>query len=104
MATGLAHRLTIERRVVTKSPQGEDVITWASIGQCWAEIKPVSGRQFFSAQGQHADVTHTIRTRYRDDIDRTMRLTSASAVYDLEAVIDVDLRHQWLEIQCREAR
>lgn len=102
---GYTHRITAERRVITKSAIGEDTITWTPAVTFWGSVMPVQGRQFFSAQGSHADVTHTVRCHYRADIDRTMRLRlDTGAVLDLEAVIDVDLRHQTTELQCREPR
>ena len=97
----LRHRVTIQRAVEAQNEFGEAVTTWVNVGQVWASVEPLRGREYFQADGTQAEVSTVIRMRYRDGIVAKMRLVHGDDSYDIESVIDVGGRGRELELMCR---
>ena len=60
----------------TKLDSGEEVPDWQMVFTAWANIAPLTGREFWNAVQVQANVTHKITLRYRGDVPLTadMRL------------------------------
>lgn len=101
----LRHRGTIQH-LVTGSPQysasGERNDEWTTLAEVWMSIEPLNGRELFAAQEHASNVTVRIRIRYRDDVNATMRVLHESKYYEVEAVLDHELRHREMELLCSE--
>lgn len=81
------------------TPEGEPNSVWIDLfPSVWASVEPLNGRELFAAQEHAADVDVRIRMRYRDGIEPTMRVVYEGRVYDIRAVLDLDLRHRELEL------
>lgn len=98
----LRHRITFQIPVVQDDGYGGEEKAWQDAFSAWASIKPISGREYYDAMSIQSEVTHRIRVRYRPDITTDMRIEHGDRIYEIEAVIDIDSRHKYLEILCRE--
>ena len=47
---------------------------WKDIATTWANINPISGKEYYSAETINSDLTHKIRLRYRKGITPDMRV------------------------------
>lgn len=65
------------------STTGEVTITWAALASVWAEVVPMSAREFRDAQAQQSEVRGRMVIRYRSDVDATMRVLSRGKVYNI---------------------
>jgi len=99
----LRHRVTIQQKSVTRNTLGEEVVTWQDVATVWADVQPLSGKEYFDAQQVNAEVTVRIRIRYRTGVKPEMRVVFGSRVFDIQAVINVDGRNQELQLMCKEA-
>jgi SPP1 family predicted phage head-tail adaptor len=103
MRAGLMrHRITIEAPTETQGPDGSFVRTWNAFLSAWASIEPLTGREYFAAQREQADVSHRIRMRYMDGITHKMRVSIGSRIFEIESVINVGERNCELILMCRE--
>jgi SPP1 family predicted phage head-tail adaptor len=66
--------LNLERRTLTVDANGENVETWSVITRLWANVRPLSGREFFEAAQLKSDITHRVRIRYYGNITTKDRL------------------------------
>lgn len=98
----LRHRITFQIPVVQDDGYGGEEKIWQDVFTVWASIKPVSGREYYEAMAIQNEITHRIKVRYRSDITTDMRIAHGDRIYEIEAVIDIDSRHKYLEILCRE--
>ena len=98
----LRHRVRIESQVRTADGGGGAIVTWASLGEVWAGIRPVSGTEAPLAEQQAGRITHEIILRHRADIVPAMRLALDDRHFDIVAVLDVDERRRHLRCLCRE--
>lgn len=70
--------------------------------QVWANVTPVAGTETFDNSGVQTEITHTIRTRYRPDIDATDRISYRGQTLEIVSVIDPDGRQRELLIQAKQ--
>ena len=98
----LRHRVTLQRKVVTRDAYGGEVITWTDVATVWAAVEPLRGRELEAAAQAGAELSARIVMRYRSDVVPEWRVAWDGHVYDIEAVVDVDGRHRTLELRCRE--
>jgi SPP1 family predicted phage head-tail adaptor len=102
-AGSLRHRVTIQQATVTRDAIGGEVKTWEAVADRWASVEPLTGREFFSAQQEGAQLSARIRLRYLAGIVPTMRVVHGSAVYDVKAVVNVEGRSRELHLMVEEA-
>ncbi len=98
---GLKKRVTILEQVHTSDGQGGFTETWQEVGTVWAAIEPISGREYYEAMQLSNDVTHRVRMRYMD-LTPHEKIKYDDRVFDIIAVIDVNMEHRELEVLCNE--
>lgn len=86
----LRHRVTLERPTVMTDSHGDQVKTWATLAEVWAEVLDLSGREFIAAQQVMADITVQVRMRGRTDFRLTPkdRIVFGSRTFDIRHVTD----------------
>jgi SPP1 family predicted phage head-tail adaptor len=63
----LRHRITLQEPVKEQNPTTGAVInTWRDVATLWAEVAPLSAREFIAAQASQGEVTTRITIRYRE--------------------------------------
>lgn len=68
--------VTLQRPVNTTDPvTGEAISSWETVTQVRAGLKPLNSREQMRARLVQLDTTHTIKIRYRTDVDATWRVT-----------------------------
>src|SRR5690606_40409969 len=83
----LRHKVQLQEQQITQDPvTGEMVTTWATIAQPWAEIVPMSGREFMAAGAEQSEVRGRIVIRYREDVDASLRVVYRGRYYNSLAV------------------
>ena len=104
----LRERVTIQAATVSQDSYGEPIKTWANLATnptVWANVgSRASGERFITGGEQvMANVTHTVRIRYRTDVTVKMRLQWRTSRYlYVENVVDPDGRKADLVLMCRE--
>lgn len=101
-AGDLRRRITIEQRASTQDSSMQRVETWSTFATCWAEIRPLQGRELQTAQAVAAETTHELSLRYRAGVTPAMRVAYQGRIFDITAVMDPDTRHRRLTLLCSE--
>ena len=100
----LRHRLVLERPVETQDPNTGAITTgWESVGKVWAEIAPLSAREFTASSSEQTKISTRITIRYRSDITDEMRFfhSAKDTFYDIHAVLsDKDSGLEYLTLPC----
>ena len=98
----LRHRLTLQSKTYTANAYGEQEVSWVTQGTVWGAIEPLSGREYF-AQGQlQSEAKVRVVIRYDSSIDTTYRIKHGGLYYDIEDIVNHDLRNRMMTIMCRE--
>lgn len=93
----LKHRITFQ---VQDLEQEEE--TWNDILSTWANINPISGKEYYSAETINSDLTHKIRLRYRKGITPDMRILYKDRIFNIVSVINEYEKNAILQLMCRE--
>lgn len=98
-------RVTFQRRGTGQSATGQPNGTFTNVMTIWAAINPISGREYFNASGERAEVTHKIDVRYCSelaDLKPKDRALYGSRVFNIRSVINVEERGRKLLLMCTE--
>ena len=98
----LRHRITLQKQVNTVNDYGGAVTTWKNVATVWADVRPLSGREYFSAQQVQSEVTTQIWLRYRDDVKPTMRVNHNGKHYEILSVLNTNGWNTSLQLMCKE--
>lgn len=100
----MRHRITFQQPIKTPDGHKGHTVAWQDMVTVWASVEPLSGREYFYSHQIKAELTHRVKTRYREDITVKMRIKHRDRVLEIESIIDKKEKHEELEILCREAK
>lgn len=84
----LRHKVQLQALTTTQNPvTGEIEQTWSTIAEPWAQIVPMSAREFMASAAEQSEVRGRIVIRYRDAIDATMRILYRGRYYAIFGVM-----------------
>lgn len=100
----LRERVTIQTESVSRDSFGAETITWADVASVWASVLPgSSGERYVSTAAlPQAEISHTVRIRYRAGLGPTLRALWDSRVLHILSVVDPTGRQAELVLLCRE--
>lgn len=98
----LRHRITLQKLHNRPSDYGATVAEWQDVHHVWAEVKPLSGREYFAQAQIQSEVTSQIWLRYLPDVNSTMRVIFNRQVYEIVSVINYKSLNKTLLLQCKE--
>lgn len=100
---GMRYRIELQRNTAVKDNEGFTKKEWITEHIVWADIVPVSGREFLQSGTETAEVTFKIYIRYLDGIDADMRVKCGENIYLLTAVLG-NKRKGMLTLMAKELR
>ena len=84
----LRHTVTIEKIVETQDAFGAIVKDWKPfLTEIKAAIEPINGKELFTLDSRHAEVTTRFRIRYSAGVTNKMRVKFGARYYDIDSVI-----------------
>ncbi|MCP3022300.1 phage head closure protein [Cupriavidus basilensis] len=96
----LNRRVHILHAQKQRAPGGQEVKTWVPLAKVWASIRHKGGLETIRAEAEASIVQASIRVRYREDIDATMRVQHGARVYEIRAVLPDELRREYVDLVC----
>lgn len=101
MRTGeLRYRVEIQALTTVQDPEtGGMIEDWAAVGEEWASIEGIHGREFLAASAPQAETTYRVQMRYRADLEASMRLVESGTTYEIKAILP-DKRRRRLVCMC----
>lgn len=98
----MRRRLTVQFKTETANGSGGLTRSWSTQATVWGNIQPARAEKKMGAWKLTHIVTHKIYTRFRTDIDQTMRIVYGSRVFQIHGVLDIDEKRKYLELSCQE--
>jgi SPP1 family predicted phage head-tail adaptor len=98
----LRTRLTLESLSRTDDGGGGAELTWETVAEVWAAVRPLSGEEGFTLDRVGGRLSHEILIRHRADVTLEMRFREAARVYDIRSAFDPDGRRHWLKCLAEE--
>lgn len=100
--------MVLNKRIIFQTPPsgknqyGEIVSEWAVFKAAWANISPVSGRDFFKAETVNSEVTHKVLVRHILGLQPSMRIKYGNRFFSIISILNLQERNMLLQIMCRE--
>lgn len=94
----MRHRIRIERKEIVKGTLGSPEPTWVPWADIWAEVRPLSGREYMTGLAAQSEITTRFVIRHLDGLLPSMRILWRSGVYEISQVIPVHGRDRMMEI------
>ena len=85
-------RITIQRREETQAPSGATAPNWINWAVVWAQVIPVSGREYIAARQLQAERTTRFLIRWRAGVVSTMRILYDGQAYEIRAIAEIGRR------------
>lgn len=98
----LRNKLTVERLTRSADGMGGYTKSWSSVQTAWMRLKPLSGSERLHAQHLEATTTHRAYCRATVDVQTEDRLTKGSRVFNVRAVLDLEERGKFYELDLDE--
>lgn len=100
----LRHRISLQKPVKVQSPTtGAIVNSWQEVTTLWADIAPLSAREFVAAQATQSQVTARITIRFRNDVTAKHRIVHGQKIFNIEGVLADDKSgRDYLTLPCSE--
>lgn len=99
----LRHRVVLQKMTVTEDALRQQTESWVDYAYVWAAIEPLSGREYFAARQESAEVTVRITIRYLKDVTPEMRVLFGNRVFEVVSVINPKEINETLILMCKEA-
>lgn len=98
----LLHRVKLQAFTTTVDPDtGYRDKAWVDVAELWAEVAPLSGREFLAAAATQSKVTARITIRHRAGVTNNHRILHGATVYNIEAVLpDAGSGKEHLTLMC----
>lgn len=84
----LRYRVGIQTVTHTRDAIGGVTEAWATVANRWANIEPVSAREFIQAGLTQSDMTHKVTLRNYDGLIGAQRVLWGTRVFHIVAVLD----------------
>ena len=100
----LRHRIALQKPVNIQDPEsGEVTPTWEEVAIIWAEVVPLSVKEFIAAQAGQSEVTARIKIRRRTDVTAKHRIIYRGQIYNIEGVLpDPESGIEYLTLPCSQ--
>jgi SPP1 family predicted phage head-tail adaptor len=97
----LRDRLTLEQPVRAADGGGGASVTWESVADLWAHVRPISGDERLAHDQIAGRLTHQVWVRHRTGVVPAMRFRDGARIYEIVAVLDSP-RRTHLKCLCEE--
>ena len=102
-AGALNKRITFLKQEPFVDGMGQDRFEWKEYKTVWATVKPYKSSEYNFMGKLKPEVSHRVYVRFRNDITANMRIRYHGRIFEIAGPpIDIDERHELLEIQCVE--
>ena len=97
-------RVTVEAMTESQDAMGEVAQTWAALETVWADVQPRTGREFYTADKVHEDITHLVTIRHHATVDSSMRLKVDGRTLNIGTVLNMDGKRVRTQLLCTERK
>lgn len=98
----LKHSITVERYTLTRNDFGEMIEEWSDLFSTRAEIKPLTGKEYFASNMQVSEMTHKITFRYSQQVKTSDRVLFDGRYFDITSVANINEANRVIEILTKE--
>jgi SPP1 family predicted phage head-tail adaptor len=99
MIAKLDQRVTIERKTLTDDGAGGATVSWAALGDAWANVRPLSGREQIASGRDEARQGYAVTIRRYPGLLPADRIRWRARILNIRAVKDAGPSKGYLELE-----
>ncbi|KKB76413.1 hypothetical protein VW35_16505 [Devosia soli] len=100
----LTDRVQLRRRESVAEPEGGHARIFVPMGNAWARVRSLSGRQGNNADGRTVAISHAVVLRFRPDLGPGDRIIYRGRNLDVVSAADLNGRRAYLSCSCSETQ
>ncbi len=103
----LQQRVELQQRSTTLDAYGQQIPTWTTLAEVWANIKPLGGSEKLRAMVVESTLSHLVTVRYNKNfmppttVD-AWRIKYGTRLFNIIAARNIDEANKHIEFQCDE--
>lgn len=97
----MRYRIQLQAYEAAQDDDGFVTKEWTTVKEVWADIVPVSAREYFDSNRETTEADSKIYIRYTDGVRDDMRIVHGGRIFDIESVLG-DKRSGMLTLLARE--
>ena len=103
----LNKKIQIQKKSGIRDPYGHEVISWVKVVDCFANVKPIGGREKIRNNAIESTLSCTIAIRYNPDLlplttPDSWRIIYESRILNITAAQDLDEARRFIIFDCIE--
>jgi SPP1 family predicted phage head-tail adaptor len=98
----LTDRVQLKRRQSVAEEGGGHARLYVSLGNAWARVRSLTGRQGTNADGRVVAISHAVVLRFRADLGPGDRIVYRGRNLDVVSAADLNGRRAYLNCACSE--
>lgn len=99
----LKHWVTLQQLARSLDASGNTVEAWTDFASVWAEVAPLSAREFVAGQAVQSGVNTRVTIRYLAGVRANMRVVHDGRYFNIEGVLsDTASGRDYLTLPCTE--
>ena len=99
----LRHLVEIWNPTTTADAMGGRTAAYTLAESVYAEVMPLSAKEYFANQQVQSTVTHRVRMRYTSNLTPKSRIVHDSRTFEVTYYRNVEERDEMVEAMCTEA-
>jgi SPP1 family predicted phage head-tail adaptor len=103
-AGALRHRVELQAPAEIRDDIGGVTQIWIAMGEVWANIEPLTGKEVYEASSLEGRLSHRITLRWLPILEPTWRLVwkDQTRAFQIYSVRDVQERHRQVQVLAME--
>ena len=98
----LRHQVALLKPTISKDELGQEMENLEVQKTIWANIEPLSGKEYFSAKQINSEVNVKITIRYIEPLLPHWVVQFGQRVFNIESIINFEERNKYLQLLCSE--
>lgn len=98
----LRHKVIIQNVTETTDSMGGSTEVWSDTEGVWAQISPLSSREYFQQQQIQSQATHRVTIRHTTNVNHKSRLKFGARYLYVQSMRNIDEIGDKLELMCAE--
>lgn len=100
----LTDRVQLKSRQSIAEDGGGHARLYVSLGNAWARVRSLTGRQASNADGRAVAISHSVVIRFRNDVGPGDRVVYRGRNLDVVSAADLNGRRAYLACTCSETQ
>lgn len=102
MIGDLKSRILFQKLSICTNENGFEEEIWIDYRTVWADIRNLSGREYFQAAVIQKENTVKFRIRYINDLDTSMQIVFDKKIYNILSIDNIKYENKYIEIKALE--